>query len=986
MKPSFALTLCEGGIGLMHRARDGWRSLGDVSLDDPGLGETLRLMRGTAETLADGPLRTKLVIPDSQILYTTLPLAGQSRAEKRAALKRGLDGLTPYAVDDLVFDWHEEGETAHLAVVARETLAEAEAFACEHAFNPVCFVAAPTNTRFDGEPFFGPTEIAATLLPKGTRAEADTAPLRPGGGAPEAPPPRKSASKAKTRAKTGKPKDATTAKAKPARLPTFASRHRAEGAPPPTTAPDSAQTPPAHRLTLGPPIATAVPGTDAGAPPAGPDISALAGATLKRLAGVVPVRLPKREKQTPPRDEAETAIPRATVPPAPPSAPATLPSESETPAAAAPIPTPVAPAPAPPEPVVPAKPDQPKAPAAQSPALSSPLEEALRAMARPAPTARPAVAPDRPASPIAPRAQAPSKPRDEVEAMTVFGARKPDGLAPTPGLNRGVLLGAALAVFLAVIVLWTLLLPGDDPAGVPAPQNLAAAPDAAPVTPPPALDSAPPEAPLPLDPTPTPAPPPSFSRTDAAEAYASTGIWQLAPDPPVAPPQDRIEDLYVAALDPSIRPPQSVTLPDPQVTRATDMPLPMQSIPPGPEHNFVVDSRGLVTATPEGALTPEGVTVFAGPPELTPPPRPEGLAPEPVPEPAPTAAPTPAPQTVPEAVATPALEGVQVIPGAPSRIPPPRPEGLAPDPDIVPVVTPPQAPAAEAEIGTEAEAPTDPAATEMAAPPQAPAPGAVVVIPGAPALTPPDRPEGLAPAPAATPDPDPAAPAPPAEEGAAAQAVQPPQTAQAALPGGAIIASDPETATRLAPFRPRLRPAGIVQAAQPVPPAPPAPVPTMRPRERPVALAPPPADTPDAEAEEAAAPATEESPQDNAEEVTLARSLRPAARPSDFAERLVPTAPAVPAVAAAPAPSIPTSASVAKQATVPNGINLRKVNLIGVYGTANDRRALVRLANGRYIKVKVGDKVDGGTVAAIGEDQLRYVRSGRNIVLELPGG
>ncbi|WVX48431.1 hypothetical protein ROLI_015110 [Roseobacter fucihabitans] len=85
-------------------------------------------------------------------------------------------------------------------------------------------------------------------------------------------------------------------------------------------------------------------------------------------------------------------------------------------------------------------------------------------------------------------------------------------------------------------------------------------------------------------------------------------------------------------------------------------------------------------------------------------------------------------------------------------------------------------------------------------------------------------------------------------------------------------------------------------------------------------------------------------------------------------------------------PSIPSSASVAREATVRNAINLRKVNLIGVYGTPSQRRALVRLANGRYKKVEVGDRIDGGNISAIGEGELRYQKSGRNIILKMPKG
>jgi len=90
--------------------------------------------------------------------------------------------------------------------------------------------------------------------------------------------------------------------------------------------------------------------------------------------------------------------------------------------------------------------------------------------------------------------------------------------------------------------------------------------------------------------------------------------------------------------------------------------------------------------------------------------------------------------------------------------------------------------------------------------------------------------------------------------------------------------------------------------------------------------------------------------------------------------------------AVAAAPNIPTSASVARQATIRNAIALRDINLIGVYGTERDRRALVRMPNGRYVKVKVGDRLDGGQIAAIGRNQLRYVKGGRNITLTVPSG
>ena len=84
------------------------------------------------------------------------------------------------------------------------------------------------------------------------------------------------------------------------------------------------------------------------------------------------------------------------------------------------------------------------------------------------------------------------------------------------------------------------------------------------------------------------------------------------------------------------------------------------------------------------------------------------------------------------------------------------------------------------------------------------------------------------------------------------------------------------------------------------------------------------------------------------------------------------------------APKIPSKTSVAAGATVKNAINLRKVNLIGVYGKPSSRRALVRLSNGRYQKVQVGDRIDGGRVSAIGDSELRYQKGGRNVVLKMP--
>ena len=138
------------------------------------------------------------------------------------------------------------------------------------------------------------------------------------------------------------------------------------------------------------------------------------------------------------------------------------------------------------------------------------------------------------------------------------------------------------------------------------------------------------------------------------------------------------------------------------------------------------------------------------------------------------------------------------------------------------------------------------------------------------------------------------------------------------------------------------------------------------------------------------------SPFDNPTAQAIQASRRPDVRPRNFArivkraersqpqEEDVRVASAATVAPRAVQPNIPSKTSVAKQATVKNALNLRKINLIGVYGKPSNRRALVRLDNGRYQKVVVGDRLDGGRVSAIGDSELRYTKRGRDMVLKMP--
>ena len=239
----------------------------------------------------------------------------------------------------------------------------------------------------------------------------------------------------------------------------------------------------------------------------------------------------------------------------------------------------------------------------------------------------------------------------------------------------------------------------------------------------------------------------------------------------------------------------------------------------------------------------------------------------------------------------------------------------------------------------------------------APAPDGVVIQPGAPAVQPPLRPDDLAPTEASSTDPEEATPESDAETEVAA--VQP-------------------------AVRPSLRPAGAELPSEPV--------------ELP--------SNPDitsviaglTEEEQATAFAS-------ATANAVGQSRRPETRPRNF-ERAVAIArsrqqpeptPAPPAATdpdeeqapfevTLPQTTAPVPGGVARAATQDDVLPMRDMNLIGVYGKTNQRRALVRLSNGRYVRVEVGSTLDGGQVTAIGDSALNYVKRGRTYALELPAG
>ncbi|MFO1138819.1 MAG: hypothetical protein U1E41_07075 [Paracoccus sp. (in: a-proteobacteria)] len=175
----YALSFSEDAVHLQRRektagdagAPGAWRHLGSVEFDSTAFHDEFALLRGMAQAEGaaadDAPLPVTLLIPDDQILYTTLSIAPGADREK--AVARALDGLTPYAIEDLAFDWEGDGDSVRVAAVARQTLREASDFARQYGFDGQVFRAMPGNDNFSGEPVF------ALLAPARARPAMDPA-------------------------------------------------------------------------------------------------------------------------------------------------------------------------------------------------------------------------------------------------------------------------------------------------------------------------------------------------------------------------------------------------------------------------------------------------------------------------------------------------------------------------------------------------------------------------------------------------------------------------------------------------------------------------------------------------------------------------------------------------------------------------------------------------------------------------------------------
>lgn len=1044
MKPNFALKLSNDGAQLLHRSGALWVPVGSVSFETDDVATACAALVASAKALAPEGLRTKVVIPASEIRYDLVSAPGPTDEARRYQIEAEIERLTPYRIDELAYDFAVEDDSVLVAICARETLTEAETFAEGYGFHPVSCVAIPDPGDFSGEPWFGETTVARAYLPAGVQVTRDAEPVRIAAATVRSPaaqpaiapaPPSVSSSVSPSVSPAAAPPvvqaPPPAAPPKPVVPAAIATVRSAPGpasapvAPPaprpspvlaatPVAPPRALETPPAAAKRSQAPSQSLSERTDAGLSKVG-DLVRRVGNRLRREQAAQISAARHAPPQAQPSAQAAGSPPPA-LPPAPvsplQSAPQSTPPTAQTTEAPAPV---AFASRRRPEPVVVAASGQGAGPAKPGPGgRLAVLPNGAKASAAPAELLRRSAAgmqsalsrvrglrlPRRPAAPapVVATSRPPRSEQDrnrEKEALTLFGARG----NPVPETNlarRGlVAAGGLLALFMAVAI-WSLYFSGDEPpqladtgsdvAALPGIQPPAEVPtvtaDAQPASPPlaaPAPVAQVAEAPAAPDPEDlaedlanaardetlvVPAevaaddPP---SPVDPATEAPAVVAQPLSEPPPTAaaaaanqPSEPRIAETggaETAAVALSEVPEQRLSLPGPITVPPVDEVAFAPPPPPPPfGSTFVFDSSGLVVATPEGALTPSGVTVFAARPPVAPAPAPGRPAVAAAEVPAVAAPAAPAAESVPESAA--------VAPAAEA----PPPAGIASAvesalSEAVAETAPLPAPAPEASGG----APV--AGTEVV---YDDTPRADPALAGARPLAPPARVRALRDqaAPAAAPAPAPAAPEPDdqtlLDDPADAAAVTDTAALDVPSPGGVSLAA----------LRPLRRPTDLVPVAEPVAAATPDP------------LSP---DLAGATAEAVAASpipgSRPSSVQERARQILAAASAPRAAstaapEPEDEADE--------PATTAA-APSIPSTASVARQATETNAINLSAVNLIGVFGTPNDRRALVRLSSGRVVRVSVGDRLDGGQVTAIGEGELRYTAGGSNQILRIGG-
>lgn len=85
-------------------------------------------------------------------------------------------------------------------------------------------------------------------------------------------------------------------------------------------------------------------------------------------------------------------------------------------------------------------------------------------------------------------------------------------------------------------------------------------------------------------------------------------------------------------------------------------------------------------------------------------------------------------------------------------------------------------------------------------------------------------------------------------------------------------------------------------------------------------------------------------------------------------------------------PAGATPEVVAQHATQPDALDFSMLNLLGIFGPANDLRALVRMPGGKVRKVQTGQRLGWGKVVGIDESGVMIVKNGRTTRIDMPQG
>lgn len=164
---NFSISFVESNASMFHHPSVGVKVLvGEIDMEHEKSDLHWTMLRRKAFKLAGGLLRTKIVVPDGLVYYSTCYAPGPTAKERAAQIRQGLIGRTGYneQVSELVFDWFGDGDTVQVAVVGKETLREAVDFATPIGLNPIAFSADPNPSQFGSEPFFdAPAEVSESV-------------------------------------------------------------------------------------------------------------------------------------------------------------------------------------------------------------------------------------------------------------------------------------------------------------------------------------------------------------------------------------------------------------------------------------------------------------------------------------------------------------------------------------------------------------------------------------------------------------------------------------------------------------------------------------------------------------------------------------------------------------------------------------------------------------------------------------------------------